>query len=272
MTCLNCASDVSGNYCHACGQKMSDLRYTFKSLAGDLFFSAFHLEKKGLPYTIKALTLQPGPAIKAVLHGKRLTLYPPFKYLVMMGALVIIFSLRYRFFHNEITQVDSNDMNVFPSWIAIPEDYHMSIEKFFLFAEDKATILNIVAIPVFAFFSFAFLSGKRYNFAENLILNTFITAQQLFFILLLVPFLELFPSGRNILIGVYTVLIIVYNVWVYAQFFEGRKFSLVLRSAMVVLIAYVYQFPLNFLIFSLYDNYIHHHMHWIPHVYDNLVN
>jgi hypothetical protein len=262
---------VAGNYCHACGQKLTDPRYTIKNLTSDLFFSAFHLEKKGLPYTIKALTFQPGTAIKDVLKGKRLTLYPAFKYLVLMGALVILFSLRYRFFHNEITQVDSNDMNVFPTWIAIPEAYHMSIENFFLFAEDKATVLNIVAIPVFAFFSFAFLSGRKYNFAENLILNTFITAQQLFFILLLVPFLEFFSDSRDWLIGLYTIAIVVYNVWVYVLFFDGRKSVLLIKSSLVVLIAYIYQFPLNFVIFLLYDNYIHHHMHWIPHVYDHLV-
>jgi hypothetical protein len=131
--------------------------------------------------------------------------------------------------------------------------------------------LNIAAIPVFAFFSWAFLSRSRFNFAENLILNTFVTAQQLFFLLILVPILEFLPESRAFMIGLYTVSIVLYNIWVYVQFFEGNKITLLIKSTLVVLISFIYQFPVNFLIFHIYENYIHHHMHWIPHVYDNIL-
>jgi hypothetical protein len=236
----------------------------------DLFFSAFHLEKKGLPHTIHKLTTEPGRAIRAVLMGKRLSLYPPFKYLVLMGALVIIFSLRYRFFHNELTKVDSNDMGQLPDWLSLSAGFKMYVENFFRFAEDNATLLNVSAIPVFAFFTWSILSRSRFNFAENLILNTFITAQQLFFLLLLVPFLEFIPASRTVLLSAYAALILVYNVWVYMQFFEGKRLVMLGKSLLVVCVSYIYQFPVNFLIYYIYENYIHHHMHWIPHLYDTL--
>jgi hypothetical protein len=271
MTCLNCSTPFDGNYCNECGQKTIDTRFTLKSMGTDLFFSAFHVEKKGLPVTIKNLALTPGASIRDFLHGKRQSLYPPFKYLVLMGAIVIVFSLRYRFFHNEFTQVESNSMNKFPSWLIIPDEYKAYIESFFRFAEDQATLLNIAAIPVFAFFSWALLSKSKYNFAENLILNTFITAQQLFYLLLLVPFFEFFPMDRDIPIAVYTAGILIYNIWVYVQFFEDRKLMMLLKSGAIVVVAYVYQFPVNFMIFQMYDNYIHHHMHWIPQVYDHIL-
>lgn len=271
MICLNCATKTIGHFCHECGQKTEDLRYTIKGLVKDLFFSAFHLEKKGLPNTILRLTTAPGIAIRAVLQGQRQSLYPPFKYLVLVGAVVIVFSLRYRFFHNEYTQVESNEMHIFSEWIVIPKEYEAFIENFFKFAEDKATVLNIAAIPIFSFFSFAWLSGRKYNFAENLILNTYITAQQLFFLLILIPFYEFFPGNKTGLIAAYTVAVIAYNVWVYVQFF-GRSSGTLAKSIAVVGVAYLYQFPFNFLIFYLYDHYIHHQMDWIPHVYDKIIN
>lgn len=271
MDCLNCSTKTFGHYCHECGQKTEDLRYTIKGLIKDLFFSAFHLEKKGLPNTILRLTSEPGHAIRAVLKGQRLSLYPPFKYLVLTGAIVILCSLRYKFFHNEYTMVDSNDMHALSGWISIADEHEIFVENFFRFAEDQATILNIAAIPIFAFFSFAWLSGKQFNFAENLILNTFITAQQLFFILLLIPFYEMLPGNKTTLIAVYTTGIILYNIWVYVQFF-GQSFSNTVKSVIVVITAYLYQFPLNFSIFFLYDKYVHHHMHWIPEIYDNILN
>ncbi|HEY0653619.1 MAG TPA: DUF3667 domain-containing protein [Chryseosolibacter sp.] len=270
MNCLNCSTKVIGHYCQECGQKTEDLRYTLKGLVKDLFFSAFHLEKKGLPNTVKRLTTEPGHAIREVLQGQRLSLYPPFKYLVLVGTLVIIFSLRYRFFHNEYTQVQSNDMHQLPDWIYIPAMYQGFVEGFFKFAEDQATLLNIAAIPIFAFFSFAWLSRGKFNFAENLILNTYITAQQLFFLLLLVPFFELQSAYRPLLIGIYSVAVIAYNVWAYVQFF-GRGLSALARAVAVVVVAYLYQFPLNFFIFYIYERYLHHHMNWIPGVYENIV-
>jgi hypothetical protein len=162
-------------------------------------------------------------------------------------------------------------MHLLPSWLPIPEAYHLFIENFFKFAEAQATFLNIAAIPVFSFFSLAWLSGRKYNYAENLILNTFITAQQLFFLLLLIPFFEFFPSSKTVMIGIYSIVIIAYNVWAYIQFF-GYSVNVSIRSVGVVVIAFVYQFPLNFLIFYLYERFIHHHMHWIPDVYDNIIN
>ena len=131
MNCLNCSTKIAGNFCYECGQKTEDLRYTLRGLVKDLFFSALHLEKKGLPSTIARLTTEPGKAIRQVLEGQRQSLYPPFKYLVLIGAIIIIFSLRYRFFHNEYTQIESNDMHVLPEWILLSKDYQIFIESFF---------------------------------------------------------------------------------------------------------------------------------------------
>jgi hypothetical protein len=162
-------------------------------------------------------------------------------------------------------------MHVLSDWIIIPAEYEAFVENFFRFAEDKATLLNVAAIPIFAFFSFVWLSGRKYNFAENLILNTYITAQQLFFLVILIPCFEIFPGSKTGLIGTYTAAVILYNIWVYVQFF-GTNVSTVIKSFFVVVVSYIYQFPFNFLIYYMYDQYVHHHMHWIPEVYDNIIN
>ena len=137
----------------------------------------------------------------------------------------------------------------------MPEAYYQFIEKFFRFAEDKATLFNIASIPLFAFFSFVWLSRHKYNFAENLVLNTFITAQQLFFLLLFIPAYEFVPEHKTLIIGVYTFLVLIYNVWSYAQFF-GPTLPNITRAVAVVTIGYLCQFPLNFFLFFCYETYI----------------
>ena len=260
MVCANCFTNLSGgHYCHECGQKSTDLRYSLKGMFTDFFFSVLHVEKKGLPHTIRELTLRPGEAIRRVISGQRQYLYPPFKYLVLMGAAVIIFSLRYKFFHSDYTQTDKMS-NLLEDFLI--EEHLTYLDGFFAFAEEKATILNIASIPIFAFVSWAFVTRKKYNFAENLIINSFITAQQLFFLLTLVPVIELLPAFKGQIIFFYSFTIIIYNIVVYMQLMEKKKLRVMFASLLAVIFSFAYQVPVNLLIYFLYEK-SHGHFHWV---------
>jgi hypothetical protein len=225
----------------------------------DFFFSVLHVEKKGLPHTIRELTLRPGDAISRVIRGQRQYLYPPFKYLVLMGAAVIIFSLRYKFFHSDYTQTDKMS-NLLEDFLI--EEHLTYLDGFFAFAEEKATILNIASIPIFAFISWAFVTRKKFNFAENLIINTFITAQQLFFLLTLVPVIELLPGFKGQIIFIYSIAIIIYNIAVYVQLMSKNKVRVIFASLLAVVFSFAYQVPANLVIYFLYEK-IHGHFHWV---------
>ena len=269
MICPNCSTETKGPYCHKCGQKTEYLRYTMGGIMKDLFLDAVELEDKSLPKSLFRLAKEPGKAIREVIQGRRQSLYPPFKFLVLLGAMVIVLSIRYRFFSNDYTQVESNQMHTLFGFILIPPDYRPFLENFFRFAEDYATLLNVVAIPIFALFSFLLLSKDKYNFAENLVLKTYITGEQLFFLLLFIPFYEFLPASKTTLIYIYTFLVAAYNFWVYIQFF-GRTFANVLKSGLVVIAGYLCQFPMNFLIFYLYEHYVSRFLEWVPKVYNHV--
>lgn len=259
MVCLNCSTQFEGHYCNECGQKSSDLRYSFKGIISDLFLSVLHVEKKGLPHTVRELTLRPGEAINNVIRGQRLYLYPPFKYLVLMGFAVIIFSLRYKFFHSDYTQTEN--LNNFLEDI-LAKEHVAYLDEFFKFAEEKATILNIASIPIFSVISWAFITNRKFNIAENLIINTFITAQQLFFLLALVPVIEIFPGFKAEIIFVYSIAIVVYNIFVYVQLMPKNKVATAFRSLIAVTISFAYQIPVNLMIYLIYERF-HGHFHWV---------
>ncbi len=261
LICPNCENVYKGNYCNDCGQKTVHGRFTMKNLISEAFLSAFHIEKKGLIYTVGELTLRPGKAVLNVIRGQRLSLYPPFKYLLLVGAIIVIFSLRYKFFHNEVTQL--HDDNVLYQ-IEFVKNNSTFFDGFFRYAEEKATLLNVVAIPIFSFFSWLFFLDYKFNYAENLILNTFITAQQLLFLLLLVPALEISSSIKPELISIYTAIAIGFNVWAYMQFFGGNKFTTFYRSLVAVVTAYLYQLPANILVYYVVYKFIQPNVHWIP--------
>jgi hypothetical protein len=259
MICEKCKNDSAGEYCKYCGEKFVHERFTFKSMTLDSIVSAL-AEQKSLPITIKELTLRPGDAIREYIGKWRLNLYPHDKYLLVIGAFITFLSLKYKFF--ELNSPGENENNADLLKLFSLENQKTFFNDFFKYAEQYATILNIIAIPVFALASFFVFKKRPYNLGENLVLNIYITAQQLFFLILIVPFLELLPASRIYLIPVYTILTMAYNIWVYMEFFDTLSLSGFFKSALVVVICYIAQFILNVTIFYLFGSYFNVLQQW----------
>jgi len=215
MVCPTCEKVYEGNFCPEFSLKTLYGRYTFSWLMNNLFFSSLHFGRKGLPHTIIELTMRPGFSLKKVLEGQRLRLHRSFKYLVLIGTIIIVLSFRYGFFHNEeLISVDALTYQ-----FSFIEDHKLFFDGFFKFAEDYATLLNLLAITVFSLFSYLFFKESGYNFTENTIKSTFISAQQLLFLILLVPFIKFILGSKNSLIPIYTLAAVLYNVWAYVQLY-----------------------------------------------------
>jgi hypothetical protein len=260
MICEKCKHGSEGEYCSYCGEKLVHERFTFKSMTIDSVVDAL-AEQKSLPVTIKELTIRPGDAIRDYIEKWRLSLYPHDKYLLLIGAFITLLSLKYNFFANEFTSADNENNSGLLKLFSL-ENQKIFFDNFFKYAEQYATILNIIAIPVFALASFFVFKKRPYNLGENLVLNIYITAQQLLFLIMIVPFLEIFPSSRLYLIPVYTILTMAYNVWVYMEFFDAVNLSGFFKSALVVIICYIAQFILNVTVFYFFGSYFDMLQQW----------
>jgi hypothetical protein len=75
MSCLNCSTALTGDYCHACGQKA----HVHRSLAAffhDLLHGVFHFEGK-IWRTLPMLALRPGELTRSYIDGKRMSYVSP---------------------------------------------------------------------------------------------------------------------------------------------------------------------------------------------------
>jgi hypothetical protein len=227
----------------------SDERYTVKGMVEDEFYNLMHLERRKFFYTAWDLTIQPAKAIKMVLTGHKRYLYPYFNYLMLIGAITIFLSVRYKFF---VTGFEIGDQSGWAGqlldWMGFNKAFR---QAFFLYAEQFTTIVNIVAIPFFCFFSWLLFKKSQLNLAEHFILNVYIAAQQLLFLWIFIPLLELFPTSRDVTIGVYTVLSILYNIWVYTTLFAGNTWLNILKSGLAIGLAFFVQTPFNYGVFAL---------------------
>jgi hypothetical protein len=227
----------------------SEQRFTIKGMLQDEFYNLVHLERRKFFYTAWDLTVRPAKAIKMVLNGYRKYLYPYLNYLILIGAIIIFLSVRYKFF------VTGFEIGAESDWAGDLLD-SMGFDKQFrldfgVYAEEFMTIVNIVAIPFFSLFSCLLFPRDKYNGAEHFILNVYITAQQLLFLLFFIPFLEIFPKNRDITIGIYTGLTIIYNIWVYTTIFTGRTWWKIIKSALAISLAFFIQTPFNYGVFAL---------------------
>jgi len=233
----------------------TEARFTIKSLAVDFFHNIVHLERKMIVYTAVDLTVRPGKAIQKVLEGYRQYLYNPLEYIVVVAAIISLLNLRYHFFSNEFTQSGS-EANVSAYSIGYLNDNKMFFDGFFRYSEEYPSLVNIVAIPVFSILSYLLFFGYKRNFAENLIINSYITAQQLLFLVFLVPFDEFSPNSKHILIPIYTAGTFLYNIWVYTGSFEGKLVPKLVRGSLTVAFAYILQFPVNVAFYYVFEPFL----------------
>lgn len=235
MICKNCGNTFEGNFCNICGQSANTRRFHFFYFLKETFFSSLDIEN-GLFYTIKVLFIKPGLAIREYLDGKRISLYVPAKFLLLIGAMATFVSMRY---------------DLFLSHELAPVAVIANLGDFLAFAQEYATIINVIAIPVFALFSWLFFRGEGYNYTENLILNIYITAQQLLMLLLVFPVVMIIPSAKEDIIAVYGVLTFIYNFWAYYSFYQGGTAIRVSKIALILICAYLGQFFLNYCFYQL---------------------
>jgi hypothetical protein len=238
MDCTNCLKPGEGNYCEYCGQKMNIERVSLKELAREFVYSLTHAGKKGLFYTIKELFVRPGTVIQQFLEGQRKSLYPPMSYLILTATISTFLTLKYHFFTHTYSEQSINIG---------------TLGEFFAYAEKYTTIINIITIPVFAFCTHLIFVKSKYNFAENVLLNVYITSQQLVLLVLFIPLVQLLPALQSSMIELYTLLTIIYNVWVLLQFFKVKSLLGFSFAIAAVLFGYLLQFVVNYSLFWVFE-------------------
>jgi len=208
MKCKNCGHEGEGNFCSNCGQKFETNPISFKYVIYDLI-QALNLER-GFLHTIIDLSKRPGKAINDYVAGKRIIYMSPLRYLffmVAMGALASYFFSFDIMFDNEIN--DKQTINAFKKAEYIIKEYF--------------SLISIVSVPVYAFFSWLFFLKHKQNFAKHLVLNAYITAHNNLIFLILLPFY--ITTDKTIyMIGNYGYLLLssIYIIWAYIQYFNPK--------------------------------------------------
>lgn len=239
MICKNCGNEVTDKYCSHCGQVNSTSRLSVKELLWN-FWDVFTHAESGIIKAISLLTLKPDYVAKEYISGKRKKYFSPVKYLIVVVTLSALLILNYSRMGLPFEPAFPSDSQVDD---VVEQDY---------FNHNNYKPQLFLSIPLVSLISFLMFRRYGFNYAENLVINTYLFAQViLFHTVLITPSLILTSASVDQwLILFYLAAASIYIVFAYTRFFGGNK-SLNIIKALLTLV--IFSVVYNYLSHSLYS-------------------
>lgn len=218
MFCKNCGAEFEGKFCSQCGQKNIEGRFTIKELLHNFFHTLTHVDS-GILYLAKELFIRPGIVAKEYIEGKRKKYYNPLQYLILTVAISTFITVNYNILGPKAT----------PEALSNPNDYQRFFSSLNEFFYKYINVVLFLSVPLSAFFSRLFFRKSGYNFAENLIFNSFIAAQRTLVFIILSVFIYFLKDMYLIFIGIYYLFWLVYFTFAFVQFFGENIYKTILK-------------------------------------------
>ena len=240
-----------GDFCNLCGQKSKVERINYKYLIFEIPNSIFQLNR-GFLFTIKELLIRPGHSIREFLEGKRVHHYKPLGFLFLSSTLYVLitFLLGKDTPASDLTskmalmikQGQGQGQVVFEKTIIL--ELLNWISKFQIY-------IPLFMLPLFSLSSYIVFYKSRYNYFEHLVINFYITGQQVIIYLILGLIFFKDPKYLSLLISIGML----YNIWTFIQVFKDKKFfqkiGLIALSYLVDVILFIITILIYSLIYSI---------------------
>ncbi|WP_394751263.1 DUF3667 domain-containing protein [Spongiimicrobium salis] len=194
-------------------------RLTLSSFLEEISDSIFQVNR-GLFYTVKSLTRRPGHAIREFLNGERKYYFKPIAYVLLLSTLY--------FFITEIlgkTTLLDNAISGFRRGAEDKSDFshNAAILKFSTeWLTNNFAYSNLLLIPIFSIASYLSFFGRKQNFLEHIVINSYIAGHQTIFYSLfsIVGFL-LMQDDLGVTLA-FTISI-AFRFWTFFQFYNTEN-------------------------------------------------
>lgn len=232
MKCKNCGNNFEGKYCNSCGQNIRVDKLTLKNFIEELSESIFQINH-GLFFTIKSLFLRPGHAIREFLEGQRKSYFKPIAYVLIIAT-----------FYYLITKIFETN-NLVEDFMG---GYNNAKEERLASAKETPVLswlsnnfayAILFLIPFFSIGTHLSFFNKSYNYLEHIVINFYITGQQILFYAFL-TIIGVLLGKEDSMIMIAVILSMVFRFWTFIQIFEGDNgIKVFFRLIMAYLLFYV---------------------------------
>lgn len=182
--CTNCGTELLGDYCHNCGQKLV-INKSFKYVIAQFLGALYYMDGK-LFRSLKFFFFNPGKLSREFVVGRLVYYMSPI-------SLFFVFNICYFLFNSatdfNLTLIDQIKLQPYSSWAEKLVNNHVekvgtTIEAFTEIYEDESANLSktliIVNIPVLALFVWLLNWKNKYYFVDHFIYATYLMAFILF--------------------------------------------------------------------------------------------
>lgn len=238
LTCANCGNTYTGQFCNLCGQKQEH-RYSLKHVLHELLHVFAHADKGVFSFAWQVVT-RPGSVALDLVEGRRKRYFNLFQYLVIIVGIVTFIMTKTHLMEQTVQSVNHMAGYKASAQVTAMQQKMVAIlQKYF-------NLLQFFLIPVYAFFSWLFLRRRGYNYAENIVLSSVISAQ-MNTISIVTILLFYFVHSANVMLwyGFVALLLLVSCFTIsFRQFFKMSFIKALLYSVLVYVCAYIVQLVL----------------------------
>ena len=206
MNCTNCNTEINSKFCPACGQPKSlkriDRQYIVHEIEHVLHF------ERGILYTIRELTTNPGQNIRKYLSENRSRLVKPILFIIITS---LIYTILNHLFHIE---------DGYAKYHEAQGETHSAVGDIVKWVQDHYGYANIMMGIFIALWLKLFFRKQHYNIYEIVIMLCFVMGMGMLIFSVFVIVQGLTHFNLMTFAGVAGVL---YAVWAIGQFFDTRK-------------------------------------------------
>lgn len=195
--------------------------------------------------TVKRMFTNPGEVIRSYIGGSRLKYLTPFKYFTLTLGIVIALQL----------QVDLGGIMISGDHMdGGTEVFRVQLIKFVI---QYFNILQLLMLPIISWLTFIFFRNHSYNFAENIVINSYLFGQRNLLNILFILAAYLLPQHELITKYIFVIVWFVYFAYGYISVYQPKtKLPVILKTLLAMIILILVYSLLMLAIFALffYDN------------------
>jgi hypothetical protein len=220
--CANCGTAIvtGQNYCPICGQKALTPRLTLHEIGAEFVHALAHVDRSALSL-IWQLLVRPGVVARDYVAGKRKRYFGPFAFLVVTVA-----------FTSAVIAISG--------FQAVTSEAPNGLAAFL---QQHINLLFFVEIPLLAAACRLIGLGEPFNYAEYLVLTSYIGGLHiLFYAVVVIPVWFILRSDTTLLVRLFYVTLPIgplYLAYGMYQFLPGRRFSSAIKGLFASLLTQV---------------------------------
>lgn len=222
--CENCGATLRGRVCHDCGQRVITKRWSIKVLFNQFVAQLTNIER-GFLYTTGQLFKAPGKLVTDYWKGRTIPYYNPFRYMIIWTTINLLLA-----FWLGIDEMIQSAVSAPDAQINVdPERFDEVTQQF----NSWLNVLVLLIVPVKSVLTYLFFRNRKRNYAEHLIMNSFIYGQGAFissvtqFVFVFIPYYFAIYFPFYFLVG------LAYDSYVFQRTFK-QPWWLIIVKALVI--------------------------------------